>query len=126
MKSATPRLRILVLGYLVRGPLGGIAWHYLQYVVGLSRLGHDVFFFEDSDDYPSAMTPYGISPMRIPHTALRLPLVSSSAWDWGSGGRTTMLTVAAGADRPLIPLWLCAKRRISCSTCRVSTRFGPG
>jgi len=51
------RLRILVLGYLVRGPLGGIAWHYLQYVVGLSRLGHDVFFFEDSDDYPSCYDP---------------------------------------------------------------------
>ena len=50
-------LRILVLGYLVRGPLGGIAWHYLQYVVGLSRLGHDVFFFEDSDDYPSCYDP---------------------------------------------------------------------
>jgi len=51
------RLRILVLGYLVRGPLGGIAWHYLQYVTGLSRLGHDVFFFEDSDDYPSCYDP---------------------------------------------------------------------
>jgi len=51
------RLRILVLGYLVRGPLGGIAWHYLQYVVGLTRLGHDVFFFEDSDDYPSCYDP---------------------------------------------------------------------
>lgn len=56
MKHAS-RLRILVLGYVVRGPLGGIAWHYLQYVVGLSRLGHDVFFFEDSDDYPSCYDP---------------------------------------------------------------------
>src|SRR4030095_14968315 len=55
--NRTSRLRILVLGYLVRGPLGGIAWHYLQYVVGLSRLGHDVFFFEDSDDYPSCYDP---------------------------------------------------------------------
>jgi hypothetical protein len=57
MNGATPRLRILVLGYLVRGPLGGIAWHYLQYVVGLSRLGHDVFFFEDSHDYASCYDP---------------------------------------------------------------------
>jgi hypothetical protein len=55
--TCIPRLRILVLGYLVRGPLGGIAWHYLQYVVGLTRLGHDVFFFEDSDDYPSCYDP---------------------------------------------------------------------
>ena len=57
MTGATPPLRVLVLGYLVRGPLGGIAWHYLQYVVGLRRLGHDVFFIEDSDDYPSCYDP---------------------------------------------------------------------
>jgi hypothetical protein len=55
--SHRPRLRILVLGYIVRGPLGGIAWHYLQYVIGLKQLGHDVFFFEDSDDYPSCYDP---------------------------------------------------------------------
>ena len=57
MRRATPGLRVLVLGYLVRGPLGGIAWHYLQYVAGLSRLGHDVFFVEDSVDYPSCYDP---------------------------------------------------------------------
>ena len=51
------RLRIVVLGYLVRGPLGGMAWHHLQYVLGLHRLGHDVRFIEDSDDYASCVHP---------------------------------------------------------------------
>ncbi|HKE88056.1 MAG TPA: hypothetical protein VKB50_30075 [Vicinamibacterales bacterium] len=51
------RLRIVVLGYIVRGPLGGLAWHHLQYVLGLARLGHDVFFLEDSDDYASCYDP---------------------------------------------------------------------
>jgi hypothetical protein len=51
------RLLIIVAGYLVRGPLGGIAWHHLQYVLGLSRLGHHVYFLEDSDDYPSCYDP---------------------------------------------------------------------
>jgi hypothetical protein len=46
------RLRIIVLGYIVRCPLGGMAWHHLQYVLGLQRLGHEVFFLEDSDDTP--------------------------------------------------------------------------
>ena len=55
--TARSRLRILVLGYLVRGPLGGLAWHYLQYVLGLARLGHDVFFLEDSGDHPSCYDP---------------------------------------------------------------------
>lgn len=50
-------LRILVLGYIVRGPIGGMAWHHLQFVLGLAQLGHDVFFLEDSDDYPSCYDP---------------------------------------------------------------------
>lgn len=48
--SHSSRLRIVVLGYVVRGPMGGIVWHYLQYVMGLRDLGHDVYFIEDSDD----------------------------------------------------------------------------
>jgi hypothetical protein len=50
-------VRIVVLGYIVRGPLAGHAWHHLQYVVGLRRLGHDVFFLEDSDDFESCYDP---------------------------------------------------------------------
>lgn len=50
-------MKIIVLGYIVRGPLGGLAWHHLQYITGLTNLGHDVYFFEDSDDYPSCYDP---------------------------------------------------------------------
>jgi hypothetical protein len=50
-------VRITVLGYIVRGPIGGLAWHHLQYVLGLVRLGHDVRFIEDSDDYPGCYDP---------------------------------------------------------------------
>lgn len=55
--GAGSRLRVVVLGYVVRGPLGGLAWHHLQYVAGLRALGHDVYFVEDSDDYPSCYDP---------------------------------------------------------------------
>lgn len=51
------RLRIVVLGYLVRGPLGGFASYHMQYLVGLMRLGHDVYFVEDSDDYAECYDP---------------------------------------------------------------------
>ncbi len=44
-------LRIVVMGYIVRGPLGGMAWHYLHYALGLRALGHDVMYIEDSDDH---------------------------------------------------------------------------
>ncbi|HVF97348.1 MAG TPA: glycosyltransferase [Flavisolibacter sp.] len=50
-------MRILVMGYIVRGPLGGMAWHHLQYVLGLKEMGHEVLFLEDSDDYPSCYNP---------------------------------------------------------------------
>jgi hypothetical protein len=40
-------LKILCAGFLIRHPLGGHTWHHLQYLLGLQRLGHEVFFFED-------------------------------------------------------------------------------
>ncbi len=49
--------RVVVLGYIVRGPFGGMCWHHLQYLLGLQALGCDVVFFEDSDDNPSCYTP---------------------------------------------------------------------
>ena len=56
-RPASDRLRIAVLGYIVRGPFGGMVWHHLQYVMGLVQLGHDVVFVEDSDDYASCYDP---------------------------------------------------------------------
>lgn len=49
-RSVSERLRIICLGYIVRCPLGGMAWHHLQYVLGLTLLGHDTYFVEDSGD----------------------------------------------------------------------------
>ena len=46
----TEQLRILVLGYIVRGPMGGMTWHHLQYFLGLFQMGYDVYFLEDSGD----------------------------------------------------------------------------
>lgn len=34
-----------------------MVWHHLQYVLGLARLGHNVLFLEDSDDYPGCYNP---------------------------------------------------------------------
>jgi len=48
----TSRLRIIVTGLLAQYPLGGVTWDYLSYVLGLARLGHDVFYFEDTGQWP--------------------------------------------------------------------------
>ncbi|MGR8921179.1 MAG: hypothetical protein ACU85V_16300 [Gammaproteobacteria bacterium] len=46
------RLRVVVSGLLVQYPLGGMTWHYLQYIAGLRALGHEVFYLEDTGQYP--------------------------------------------------------------------------
>ena len=46
----TSSLRIVVTGLMAQYPLGGMTWHYLQYVLGLLRLGHDVYYLEDTGD----------------------------------------------------------------------------
>jgi hypothetical protein len=51
-KASINRLRIIVLDSIVRLPMGGMAWHHLQYPMGLAALGHDVYSFGDSNDYP--------------------------------------------------------------------------
>jgi len=50
-KASVGRLRIIVLDSIVRLPMGGMAWHHLQYAMGLAALGHDVYSFGDSNDY---------------------------------------------------------------------------
>ncbi|MCI1193669.1 glycosyltransferase [Calidifontimicrobium sp. SYSU G02091] len=55
--DANSRLRIVVLGYVVRGPLAGPTWHHLQHVLGLKDLGHDVWYLEDSTDEPFCYDP---------------------------------------------------------------------
>lgn len=47
------KLRIIVTGLIAQHPmLGGMTWHYLQYLIGLKKLGHDVYYFEDSGEWP--------------------------------------------------------------------------
>ena len=41
-------LRIAITGLAGTYPLGGVFWDYLQYPLGLRRLGHDVLYIEDT------------------------------------------------------------------------------
>ena len=52
MISPDSRLRIVVTGLAGLHPVGGVAFDYLQYVIGLHRLGHDVYYFEDTWSWP--------------------------------------------------------------------------
>lgn len=45
-------MRIIVTGLVGQYAFGGVAWDYLQYVEGFRRLGHDVFYLEDTETWP--------------------------------------------------------------------------
>lgn len=46
---------IVVWGLLAHSPFGGMTWQVLHHLVGLRRLGFDVWYVEDSDRYPYAL-----------------------------------------------------------------------
>jgi hypothetical protein len=49
----TQRLRVIVTGLIAQHPLlGGVAWGVLNWIIGLMRLGHDVYYIEDSGQWP--------------------------------------------------------------------------
>ena len=46
-------LRIIVTGLIAQHRLlGGVTWDYLQVVLGIKRLGHDVYYIEGSGEWP--------------------------------------------------------------------------
>ncbi len=44
-------MKIVVTGLIATYPLGGVAWDYLAYLSGFRRLGHDVFYLEDTGQW---------------------------------------------------------------------------
>ncbi|MEO6970577.1 MAG: hypothetical protein ABI217_06760 [Chthoniobacterales bacterium] len=46
------RKRIVVMGFMGGMPIAGVIWQHIHYIVGLQRLGHDVYYIEDSARIP--------------------------------------------------------------------------
>ena len=46
------RKRIVVMGFMGSIPIAGVIWQHIHYIVGLQRLGHDVYYIEDSARIP--------------------------------------------------------------------------
>lgn len=43
---------LVVMGIMARSPFAGVAWQGLHYLEGFRRLGYDVYYFEDTGDWP--------------------------------------------------------------------------
>src|SRR5689334_13823960 len=46
------RKRIVVMGFMGGMPIAGVIWQHIHYMVGLQRLGHEVYYVEDSARIP--------------------------------------------------------------------------
>ena len=44
--------RIVVMGFMGSCPIAGVIWQHVHYIVGLQRLGHEVYYIEDSARIP--------------------------------------------------------------------------
>jgi len=53
----TQPLTIVVGGYIIGLPLGGMTWHHLNYLLGLHAMGHEVYFLEDSSTWSFPYNP---------------------------------------------------------------------
>ena len=63
--------RIVVCGYMIRHPVGGNLLAFFHYVLGLSELGHEVLYLEESGWSQSCYDPVGREYSDDPHRGLR-------------------------------------------------------
>ncbi|MFZ4116050.1 MAG: glycosyltransferase [Chthoniobacterales bacterium] len=53
--------KIIVLGFMGGCPIAGVIWQHLHYIIGLQRLGHEVFYVEDTSRFPYDPAAFTIS-----------------------------------------------------------------
>jgi hypothetical protein len=46
------RKRLIVMGFMGSCPIAGVVWQHIHYIIGLQRLGHEVYYIEDSARLP--------------------------------------------------------------------------
>jgi hypothetical protein len=77
------RLRLVVVGTATSNPYAGLAWMHMQIVIGLQRLGHEVYYFETMSNWP-------YDPLReryVDDCEYALPYLERLAKDFGIGDR---------------------------------------
>ena len=55
------RKKIIVLGFMGGMPIAGVIWQHIHYIVGLQRLGHEVWYVEDTLNYPYDPVAFNVS-----------------------------------------------------------------
>ena len=53
--------KIIVMGFMAGCPIAGVLWQHIHYIVGLQRLGYDVYYIEDSARLPYDPVAYEVN-----------------------------------------------------------------
>lgn len=98
------RKRIVVMGFMAGLPIAGVIWQHIHYIVGLQRLGHDVFYIEDSARHPYNPVTFeqGEDFSYAVDTLRRLGEEFGFAGRWAYCARYLPEPIAAGLDRERI------------------------
>src|SRR5262249_40427675 len=46
------RKKIILLGFMGGCPISGVVWQHIHYIVGFQRLGHEIYYVEDTSNSP--------------------------------------------------------------------------
>ncbi len=77
------RLNIVVVGTLASDPYAGMAWMSMQIVVGLLRLGHNVWYYEITRTWPY----HPVLQTRVDNPDYAVPYLKSVMEKFGAGDR---------------------------------------
>jgi hypothetical protein len=92
-------MRVLVSGMVAGDPgQGGASWAVLQYVLGLRRLGHDVWLVEPVDELADGVARYFHEVVRAFGLEDRAALIRRSTAETAGAGYAALERAARGAD----------------------------
>src|SRR4026208_2628883 len=75
--SAPTKGKIIVFGILFFYPLAGVTYQFLHYLIGLRRLGYDVYYVEDSGRWIYDRTLTACSPPATGSLAMVTPVLEA-------------------------------------------------
>jgi hypothetical protein len=98
------RKLILVMGFMGSIPIAGVIWQHLHYIIGLQRLGHDVYYVEDSYRYPydPDRRENSVDYSYASHVLTRLSADYGFAGRWSFCAPFVSREATAGLSRPAV------------------------
>ncbi len=115
MEGARPaKARVVVSGILFWYPLAGVTYQFLHYLIGLKRLGYDVYYAEDPSQWISDPVRHDTARPSLARRRLHPIELTKHARELG------------GDDRMPLRAPMCIRRRVhlDAGACRALKRSG--